>query len=249
RSGSTLVEQILASHSMVEATDELPYLERIGLELDKTGGYARALGNISAEQQETYAKQYLAKVEPYLQRNLPCFIDKNPNNFLHIGLIKSLFPDARIINVMRDPLDNAMSVFKQYFDKGHEYSYSMEGIIFYWQGYLTMMQHWARIFPGTIFHLRYEALVKAPKQAIPAILQYCGLPVEEACFRFYESDRPVLTPSASQVSGPITDRAVGSGLKYSQFIQTALPRLAEIERKGMEIFGLVKSQDITKTTA
>ncbi len=175
RSGTTLLEQILASHSMVESTDELPFLERIALELDKNGGYAKGLANITAEEQETYAREYLARVEPYRKRNAPFFIDKNPNNFLHIGLIKALFPDARIINVVRDPLDNAMSVYKQYFYKGHEYSYSMKGIIYYWQGYLSLMLHWNRLYPGLVFCLGYEALVKKPEEVITAVLEYCRL--------------------------------------------------------------------------
>jgi tetratricopeptide (TPR) repeat protein len=231
RSGTTLLEQILASHSMVESTDELPFLERIALELDKNGGYAKGLANITAEEQETYAREYLARVEPYRKRNAPFFIDKNPNNFLHIGLIKALFPDARIINVVRDPLDNAMSVYKQYFYKGHEYSYSMKGIIYYWQGYLSLMLHWNRLYPGLVFCLGYEALVKKPQEVITAVLEYCRLPVEEQCFRFYESDRPVLTPSASQVRQPITDRAVGSGLKYQQFVGPFIAEFAQIRRK------------------
>jgi tetratricopeptide (TPR) repeat protein len=238
RSGTTLVEQILASHSMIESTDELPFLERIALDLDKSGGYAAALGKISAAQQETYAKQYLAMVEPYRKRNAAYFIDKNPNNFLHIGLIKALFPDARIINVVRDPLDNAMSVYKQYFYKGHEYSYSMQGIIYYWQGYLTLMMHWNKLYRGLVFSLGYEALVKKPEEAITAMLEYCGVPVEEQCFRFYESDRPVLTPSASQVRSPITDRAVGSGLKYQQFVAPFIPQFAQIRLKAREVLNI-----------
>jgi tetratricopeptide (TPR) repeat protein len=238
RSGTTLVEQILASHSRVEATDELPYLDRIGLELEQSGGYAKALSALSTEKKQLYANLYLRQVEPYRQQHRDYFIDKNPTNFLHIGLIKVLFPDAKIINVIRDPLDNAMGVFKQYFNRGHEYSYSMAGIVFYWQGYLTVMKHWEQLYPGEILHLGYESLVDQPDEKITEILEYCGLVVEPQCFRFYESDRPVLTPSASQVRNPISNSSVGSGQKYQQYIKPVVPALAEIKRKCREVLGV-----------
>jgi tetratricopeptide (TPR) repeat protein len=238
RSGTTLVEQILASHSSVEATDELPYLERLAIDLDKSGGYAKSLATLSTEQKLSYANRYLEKVAPYRQRHLDYFVDKNPANFLHIGLIKVLFPDAKIINVIRDPLDNAMAVFKQYFNRGNEYSYSLQGIIFYWQGYLTLMKHWEDLYPGEILHLGYEDLVNDPEAKITGILEYCGLPVEPECFRFYESDRPVLTPSASQVRNPISNRAVDSGKRYEKHIKAVIPALAEIKRKCREVLGV-----------
>ncbi|MDH4018016.1 MAG: sulfotransferase [Xanthomonadales bacterium] len=238
RSGTTLVEQILASHSNVEATDELPFLERLAIDLDKSGAYARSLATLGTEEKQNYANRYLEKVEPYRQGKLDYFIDKNPANFLHIGLIKVLFPEAKIINVVRDPLDNAMAVFKQYFNRGNEYSYSLEGIVFYWQGYLTLMKHWEELYPGEILHLGYEDLVNDPEGKITEILEYCGLPVEPECFRFYESDRPVLTPSASQVRNPISNRAVDSGKKYEKHIKVVIPALAEIKRKCREVLGV-----------
>lgn len=238
RSGTTLVEQILASHSDVESTDELPFLNRIGLELEMGGGYARALADFDASSQETYAKQYMVKTEPYRKLDRPFFIDKNPANFLHVGLIKTLFPNAKVINVVRDPLDNAIGLFKMYFNKGAEYSFSMEGIIYYWQGYLTLMRHWEQLYPGEVLHLSYEDLARKPKKKITEILEYCGLPVEETCFRFYESDRPVLTPSAGQVRRPISTKSIGSGQNYEQYIKTSIPALAEIKRKSREVFGL-----------
>jgi tetratricopeptide (TPR) repeat protein len=238
RSGTTLVEQILASHSSVESTDELLYLGRIGLELEQSGGYAKALAAFDNKQQQNLASQYLEKVKQYRQQGLEYFIDKNPANFLHIGLIKSLFPNARIINVVRDSLDNAMGVFKQYFHQGNEFSYSMKGIIYYWQGYLTLMRHWEQLYPGEILHLSYEALANNPEEKITEIVEYCGLPMEPQCFRFYESDRPVLTPSASQVRNPISARSVGSGLKYEKYIKPVIPALAEIKRKSREVLGI-----------
>ena len=238
RSGTTLVEQVLACHSAVEATDELPYLSRFGLGLEQAGGYAWALARFTREQQENFAANYLKSVEPYRREKRDFFIDKNPANFINIGLIKAIFPGAKIINVVRDSLDNAMSVFKQYFHQGNEFSYSMQGIIYYWQGYLTLMKHWDQLYPGDILHLSYEAIVREPDEKIAAILDYCRLPHEDACFRFYESDRPVLTPSAAQVRNPITDKSVGSGQLYEDQIQTHIPALAEITRKAREVLDL-----------
>jgi tetratricopeptide (TPR) repeat protein len=238
RSGTTLVEQILAAHSDVEATDELPFLNRIGLDLEKSGGYAKALSSMDAELQQQLASEYLSKVERYRKDGKGFFIDKMPSNFLHIGLIKALFPNARIINVIRDPLDNAIGVFKMYFQAGAEYSFSMEGIIYHWQGYITLMKHWDELYPGEIMHLSYEELASDPDTKIGDILSYCGLDVEESCFRFYESDRPVLTPSAGQVRSPISTRSIGSGQKYEKYLKTSIPALAEIKRVSREVFGI-----------
>lgn len=238
RSGTTLVEQILASHSQVEATDELPFLNRMGLELEQEGGYAEALANMTEERQQALAGEYLEKAAHYRREGLPFFIDKAPHNFLHIGLIKALFPNAKIINVIRDPLDNAIGVFKMYFGKGAEFSFSLEGIIYYWQGYVTLMNHWNTVYPDGVKHLSYEDLAKNPEAKIEDLLEYCELPVEEQCFRFYESDRPVLTPSASQVRSPISTKSIGSGQKYEKYIKTSIPALAEIKIKSREVFGI-----------
>ena len=238
RSGTTLVEQILASHSQVEATDELPFLNRMGLDLEQAGGYAEALAAMTEDRQQELAAEYLEKAAQYRREGLPFFIDKAPHNFLHIGLIKTLFPNAKIINVIRDPLDNAIGVFKMYFGKGAEFSFSLEGIIYYWQGYITLMKHWNTLFPDGVKHLSYEDLARNPEAKIEELLNYCELPVEEQCFRFYESDRPVLTPSAGQVRSPVSTKSIGSGQKYEKYIKTSIPALAEIKIKSREVFGI-----------
>lgn len=236
RSGTTMVEQVLACHSDVEATDELPYLERFGLGLEEAGGYAKALARFTPEQRQNFAARYLENVEPYRREQRAYFIDKNPTNFLHVGLIKAIFPNAKVINVVRDTLDNAMSVYKQYFNRGNEFSYNMQAIVYYWQGYVSLMQHWDRLYPGDVLHLSYESFTRDADEKIRQILDHCGLGHEDACFRFWESDRPVLTPSAAQVRNPVTDRSVGSGLKYQEFIGPHIPALAEITRKAREVF-------------
>ena len=200
---------------------------------------AQGVGDfVIQERQQALAVEYLELSEPWRREKLPFFVDKMPANFLHIGLIKALFPDARIINVIRDPLDNAIGLFKTFFPEGAEYSFSMEGIIYHWQGYVTLMNHWEKIYPGAVMHLGYEEMTRNPDEKITAILEYCGLPIEEQCFKFYETDRPVLTPSAGQVRSPISTKAVGSGQRYEKFIKTSIPALAEIKLKSREVFGI-----------
>jgi len=238
RSGSTLVEQILANHSRVESTDELLFLGDISIELENKGSYAKGLSNLSTNKANAYANEYLTKTAIYRHAPSPYFIDKNPNNFLHIGLIKTLFPQAKIINIVRDPLDNGVSVFRQFFSEGHEYSYAFEGIIFYWQGYITLMQHWQNLFPDTIYNMSYERLAKEPGISIQSLLDYCQLDSEPACFTPETSNRAVLTPSATQVRKPISVSAIGSGLKYKNHLKAHLPKLALIRKKTEEIFAL-----------
>ncbi len=235
RSGTTLVEQILASYGQVETTDELPYMERIALELEMNGGYVANVKNLSAEKAEVYAQQYLAQAGNYLSKAPQYFIDKNPNNFLHIALIKRLFPNAKIINVIRDPLDNALSVFKQHFSNGHDYSYSLPGIVFYWQGYLSLMFHWQKLFANDIYHLSYESLVESPEQQVQQLVEYCGLNFDKQCLSFYKSERVVLTPSVSQVKQPINNKSVGSWQKYQNELQPLLPEFSKIRLKVNEL--------------
>jgi len=235
RSGTTLVEQILASHSQVESTDELQYIERIGLELEKTGGYVSQLRDIDEQQCQFLSAQYINQVQQYFDNYQPIIIDKNPNNYLHIGLIKTLFPHAKIINVIRNPLDNAMSVFKQYFSNGHEYAYSLTGIASYWQGYLSMMSHWENEYSDELYHLSYESLTENSEDEIRKLLTYCQLDFEPQCLTFYRSKRMVLTPSVSQVRQPIHNGSVNSWEKYEPFIGSALPEFKQIIAKTNEL--------------
>lgn len=231
RSGTTLVEQILASHSLIGATDELPYIERIALTLDQAGGYAKQLANLSQQQINQFQQQYLQESAQYFSEVPYYFIDKNPNNFLHIGLIKTLFPQAKIINVIRHTTDNALSVFKQYFSVGHNYSYSLENIKVYWENYLALMEHWDHLFPQDIYHLCFEKLVTQPDDQIPKLLAYCGVEFETDCLNFYQSTRPVLTPSASQVRQPMNTKAIGQCEKYQSFMEQDYLDFEEINAK------------------
>lgn len=131
-----------------------------------------------------------------------------------------------------------MSVYKQFFNQGNDYTYSIDGIIYYWQGYLTLMQHWNNLYGKEILHVSYDGLTRRPDKRIKKILSYCSLKEEPDCFRFYESDRPVLTPSSSQVRQPIHRKSVGSGKHYQPFIQNHISQLAQIRGKIREVLNI-----------
>lgn len=218
RSGTTLTEQILASHSEVATSDELPFIERIAMQLCKGKSYIEAVTNISPQQITRFANYYLEQVKEYTGGKHKLFIDKNPTNFLHIALIKRLFPEAKIIALLRDPLDNAISVYKQNFSRGNDFSFQMNHIIEYSNGYLALLQHWQNEFANQIHHLKYHTLVTEPEQSIRSLLKYCELDFQAQCLEFYTSKRPILTPSVSQVRQPITTKALGSGNDYLAFL-------------------------------
>lgn len=228
RSGSTLIEQILASHSAVQATDELPYIERIALTLEKKGGVALQLAKMNESQRQQLIEEYKSQTMQYVKGDCNVVIDKNPNNFLHIGLIKKLFPQAIIINVVRNPLDNALSVYKQYFSHGHEYSYSLNTIALYWEEYLKLMRFWNSLFPKGILNISYEYMTTSPDEAIRQLISYCGLNFETDCLTFYRSKRVVLTPSVNQVKQPINNSSVNSWKGYEKSISNILPRFERI---------------------
>lgn len=236
RSGTTLTEQILASHSLVEPTDELPFIERIALELDMNGGYAHWLTQLPESKIESYRQQYLSQAKKYFNAESGNFIDKNPNNFLHVGLIKLLFPDAKLINVVRNATDNAMAVFKQHFSRGHDYSYSLEDICSYWGHYITLMKYWSSIYGDGIYHLCFEDLVQDPDTEISKLLDYCGLSFEPECLTFYESKRSVLTPSSSQVRRPMNVNAIGQSKKYDAFLQEFKTKLEQLNDRSRLAF-------------
>jgi len=228
RSGSTLVEHILASHSQVEAVGELPFIENMARALDCQGGFARALEQLSAEQCREGAQTYIGQVRPFLNGKRQAFVDKWPDNFWYIGLIRALFPEARIINVVRDPLDNAMGVYKQYFHSGNPHSSRIEWIADYWEIYLAVMAHWEWLLPGTLLHFSYERLISEPQARIRSLLAYCGLEFEEQVLRFHESERVVMTPSGSQVRQPLYRTAIGSSKPYQAQLARFLPRFEKI---------------------
>jgi tetratricopeptide (TPR) repeat protein len=212
RSGSTLVEQILASHSRVEGTMELPNILIITRELDAMApgrdGYPETLRDISATHLRALGARYIAQVAP-LRRGHERFTDKLPNNFSHIGLIHAILPQATIIDARRHPMDSCFSTFKQYFAVGQTFSYDLEDLGRYYRCYLSLMDHWDAVLPGRVLHLQYEELVREPEANIHRLLEHCGLAFEPACLSFHETRRSVRTASAEQVRQPLYTSGVG----------------------------------------
>lgn len=205
RSGSTLVEQILASHSQVEGTMELEYVMDIARGLGATlrRSTAAQLSRLAPDQLRVLGEAYLARTLPQRRLGRPFFIDKMPSNFLHIGLIQLMLPNAKIIDVRRRPMACCFSVFKQLFPSGHPYSCDLTDIARYQRTYVELMAHVDRVLPGRVHRVSYESLVTDPDRQVRALLDYCGLEFQDSCLRFYENDRGVRTASSEQVRRPI----------------------------------------------
>jgi len=208
RSGSTLIEQILASHSAVEGTQELPHIQQTvaalrGREPDPSQPrYPRVLTELSAESVRELAARYLDNTRPF-RTDKPFFIDKMPNNFRHIGLIRLLLPNAKIIDARREPMACCFSNFKQLFARGQEFTYRLEDIARYYRTYLDLMQHWNRVLPGGILRVHYEDLVHDLDGNVRRLLEFCGLRFEERCLNFHTTTRSVRTASSEQVRQPL----------------------------------------------
>jgi tetratricopeptide (TPR) repeat protein len=212
RSGSTLVEQILASHSNVEGTMELPNVLTMVREfdhLDERGdGYPEKLRAAPADRLVALGRRYLDETRP-IRAGRPSFIDKMPNNFSHIGLIHAILPNAIVIDVRRHPMDSCFSAYKQHFAEGQSFSYDLDDLGRYYRCYLSLMDHWDAVLPGKVLHLQYEDLVRRPEQNIRRLLEHCGLPFETACLSFHETRRPVRTASSEQVRQPLYASGIG----------------------------------------
>jgi tetratricopeptide (TPR) repeat protein len=220
RSGSTLVEQILASHSAIEGTMELLNVLNIVQEFDDMlpgrNGYPETVASAPGEQLAGLGRRYLEQTAPLLRLERARFTDKLPNNFSHVGLIHAMLPQATVIDVRRHPLDACFSTFKQYFAQGQNFSYNLEDLGRYYRCYLALMDHWDAVLPGMVLHVRYEELVRSPEAGIRRLLEHCGLEFEPACLSFHETQRPVRTPSAEQVRQPIYTSAIGHWRHFEQ---------------------------------
>jgi predicted Zn-dependent protease len=209
RAGSTLVEQILSSHSQVEGTmehqDIMLMATRLGRRSRKAGGpdYPASLAALTPEQCRELGEQYLEHTRLQRKSGKPVFIDKMPNNFLHIGLIRLILPNARIVDVRRHPMACCFSGFKQHFARGQHFTYSLEEIGRYYRDYVELMAHFDAVLPGAVHRVIYEELVDDTEAAVRRLLAHCGLPFEESCLHFYRNERAVRTASAQQVRRPI----------------------------------------------
>jgi predicted Zn-dependent protease len=204
RSGSTLVEQILASHSQVEGTMELPDIfAMVGREAAGKPFYPDAIAAFTPEKRRALGEEYLARTRVHRRLGRAFFIDKMPNNFLQTGFIALILPKAKIIDVRRDAMACGFSCFKQYFARGQEFSYSLPDIGRYYADYAALMAHFDAVLPGRVHHVQYEELVRDLEGCVRRLLAYCGLGFEEACLRFFENKRIVQTASSEQVRLPV----------------------------------------------
>ena len=224
RSGSTLLEQILSSHSAVEGTSELPDLisiaGRLGgrPKLGQPSAYPEILAHFDAGGLRELGEEYLARTRGNRHTGRPHFVDKMPNNFQHVGLIHLILPNARIIDARRHPLGCGFSGFKQHFARGQGFTYSLDDIGRYYSDYVRLMAHVDAVLPGRVHRVVYEALVADPEAQIRALLDYCGLPFEPACLEFHANDRAVRTPSSEQVRQPVYTAAVDHWQHYEKWL-------------------------------
>lgn len=213
RAGSTLLEQILASHSQVDGTLELPNILSLAHRLRRRtkvteeSQYPKILHELEPAQLEEYGAAYIDETRVHRQ-GAPFFIDKMPNNFRHIGLIQLILPNAKIIDARRNPMDCCFSGFKQLFAEGQEFTYGLEQIGRYYHDYVDLMDHWDTVLPGKVLHVQYEDVVSDVEAQVRRILDYCGLPFEEACIEFHKTERVVKTASSEQVRQPINKKGL-----------------------------------------
>ena len=234
RAGSTLLEQILASHSAVEGTMELPDVPQIARELegrqerDEAPRYPQSVAELSHAALAALGERYLASTRVQRKTPAPRFIDKMPNNCLHVGLIHLMLPNARIIDARRHPLACCFSAFKQHFARGQGFAYALEDVGAYYRDYVELMAHIDAVLPGRVHRVHYEALVDDTEAEVRRLLDYCGLPFEAACLKFYENDRAVRTASSEQVRQPIFREGVDHWRHYEPWLGPLREALGEV---------------------
>ncbi|MGB3471008.1 MAG: sulfotransferase [Erythrobacter sp.] len=224
RAGSTLIEQILASHSQVDGTQELPDIISIARRISgkkrerETSNYPEVLAELSPGELRSLGEEYLERTRIY-RGSAPRFIDKMPNNFGHVGLIHMILPHAKIIDARRNPMDCCFSGYKQLFARGQNFTYSLEEIGRYYCDYVDLMRHWDTVLPGKVLRVINEDLIAEPEDQIRRILDHCGLPFEQACLQFHKTERAVKTASSEQVRQPINARGVGRWRHFETHLQ------------------------------
>ena len=240
RSGSTLIEQILASHSMVDGTQELPDVQAIVLDLQGRDPdldhprYPGALTGLTAEDAASLGRRYLAGARPH-RRGAARFVDKMPNNFRHVGLIQLMLPNAVVIDARREAMACCVSNLKQLFAQGQEFAYSVEDIARYYRTYVELMRHWDEALPGRVLRVENETLVDDLVGQVRRILHHCDLPFEETCLRFHETRRSVRTPSSEQVRRPISRSGVDQWRDYERWLDPLRAALGETLRSSSQL--------------
>ncbi len=221
RAGSTLLEQILASHSQIDGTLELPNILALAHRLRgrKAGAslYPGILHDLNAEQLEKFGAEFIENTRIHRQ-GAPFFIDKMPNNFRHIGLIHLILPNAKIIDARRDPMDCCFSGFKQLFAEGQEFTYGLEEVGRYYSDYVDLMDHWGTVLPGKVLRVQHEDVLDDLEGQTRRMLDHLGLPFEEACLAFHQTDRAVRTASSEQVREPINRKGQNAWKPFEKWL-------------------------------
>ena len=232
RSGSTLVEQILASHSQVEGTSELPILSRIAESVGRYRSddvsFPMAALDLRKKDWRAYGQQYMEETRRHRLTEKPFFTDKLPNNFSYVGFLHLILPNARVINARRHPYDSCLGTYKQLWGTGQHFSYDMFDLAEYYKNYHSLMTHWHEALPGKVLDVQYEETVPDLETQVRRILAFCGLPFEESCVRYYETDRAVRTASSEQVRQPIYTGALGKWRQYEKHLDSWKETLGDI---------------------
>jgi tetratricopeptide (TPR) repeat protein len=225
RAGSTLIEQILASHSAVEGTQELADLQRLVLKLRGRATdlddprFPAVLTDLQEADFRRFGERYIAETRVYRRTERPYFIDKMPNNFRYLGLIHLMLPNAKIIDARREPMACCFGNFKQLFSSGQEFTYSIEDIARYYRTYLDLMRHWNAALPGRVLRVQHEDLIEDLEGNVRRVLDFCGLPFEAACLEFHKTERSVRTASSEQVRRPISREGVQQWRHFEPWLQ------------------------------
>jgi tetratricopeptide (TPR) repeat protein len=224
RAGSTLVEQILASHSMVEGTKELADIPRLVHQLngresnDSKPRYPAVLAELEIDQFKHFGEKFIADTQVY-RRGKPFFIDKMPNNFRHIGLIHLILPNAKIIDARREPMACCFSNFKQLFASGQEFTYGLEDIARYYRSYVELMNHWDAVLPAKILRVEHEAVVQDLEGNVRRILDFCELEFQSSCVEFHKTERSIRTASSEQVRRPIFKEGLDQWRNFEPWLE------------------------------
>jgi predicted Zn-dependent protease len=247
RAGSTLIEQILASHSQVEGTMELPDVPALAQTVaervsDEALRYPHALGALSLAELRGIGEEYLARTRIQRKTEKPRFIDKLPNNFLHVGFIHLMLPNACIIDARRHPLGCCLSNFKQHFARGQNFTYDLADLGAYYRNYVELMAHFDSVLPGRVHRVPYERMVEDTEDEVRRLLKYCGLPFEEPCLRFYENERAVRTASSEQVRSPIFREGVEQWRHFDLWLEPLKSSLGPVLDRYPQVPDFADSQ-------
>ena len=234
RAGSTLLEQILASHSMVDGTMELHNILGLAQRLsgrtsERDGRYPAILTELDEMYFRRFGEQFVANTRVY-RGGAPYFIDKMPNNFFHVGLIRLILPNAKVIDARRHPMACCFSAFKQLFGEGQDFSYGLEALGQYYADYVRLMDHWDDVLPGFVLRVNHEDVVDDLESAVRRLLEFCGLPFEQSCLDYYRTERNIRTPSSEQVRQPIYRSGLYAWRNFERWLEPLRDSLGPVVR-------------------